>query len=70
MTPEEAATWAAENPRVPNPPATLSGPLCEAAPDCLAPPYLDGYCHAHWRLLIGYAGHARQVSDLERMFSL
>ncbi len=50
----------------------LVGQTC-AQPDCLAPVYLDEMCSAHWRLLIGYAAHARRrdnVAELERWLKL
>ncbi len=59
MTPEEAAAWAADQPVAPSHKAELTGETCDACCQCKAPPYLDGYCADHWRLLIGYAGHAR-----------
>lgn len=59
MTPEEAAAWAAEQPRYTATPATLNDDACCMLPGCLAPIYLDEMCADHWRLLLGYPGHAR-----------
>lgn len=67
MTPEEAAEWAADQPAHSNPMAVLNTDAACTQPGCLAPIYLDLVCADHWRLLVGYAGHAARRDEAERL---